>query len=784
MMRDLSPYFIDRDRPSARGAAQEADYGAFIEQDTERVDLWQYWRTVRKHLGLILAIALVLMLLVGLHDFMATPLYTAQATILIKSSAPQVFEGTSVGLAPGEGGMSSPSDMSYKTEYQLLKSRSLAAQVIATQGLQSTGAFGGAGATATPSFTATLRKELTGWIRPYLFRSRDGRGHASADSPPLSDSVPQQIINAYLSELSVTPVSGTELVRVRFTTPDPKLSATLANAHVRQFIHQGIQLNAQVSEEAEQFLQKKLAELKQQLEESELALNNYRRDKGIIPGLISVNGKEDVVLDRLDKLSADVQQAHLKTITIGTQVALIKQGHADALPAVVESPTIQTLESQFDSLETQYAGMAGQFKPSYPPMMELEARIRGTREALRREVRSVVGSVKTQYLAALKKENTLDAELKHEKEFALGLNNAAVKYAILQRDADTNRQLYNAVLKRMKDVEVTADLHASKVSIVDTAVPPLAPSSPKKGRDLFGAAVLGLMMAIGFAFLLEYLDNTLKGPDEVESYLRVPNLGVIPDFSIPGSLSYAPRKLSQRKPPGNGDAAPFGREVVAFNGAHPVASEAYRALRTALLLSRAGAPPKTILVTSAMRGEGKTVTATNTAIILAGTGKKVLLLDADLRKPRCHKILAVENHLGLTEVLTGAHEHGSLIRRTPIENLFFLSSGETPPNPSELLGSDRMRELLTFLGERNDYIVIDGTPVLPVTDVVVLSTMVDGVTLVVGPNTPKQQARAALSRLEYARAKVLGAVLNKVNINSVDYNYYYPHYAYDYYRND
>jgi len=586
--------------------------------------------------------------------------------------------------------------------------------------------------------------------------------------------VSQSLINGYLHDLKISPIEGTQLVVVSVTTQDPDLSAQLANAHVREFIRRGVELSTQTSEQAKRFLDSKLTQLKHQLEASEVALNEYRRNKGIIPGLISVDGKEDVVLDRLNKLSQDLEEAHLQTITLGAQITLINEGHAEVLPAAVDSDVIHKLKEQMTDLETQYAGMAGRYKPAYPAMAQLRAKLQETTIDLKRETEAVVGAIRTQYLGAEKKEEALEAELKQQKDFALGLNDAAVKYVILQRETDTNRELYNAVLKRMKDVEVTADVHASNVSVVDMAVPPLTPSSPRTELDLVAALALGLMGGIGGAFLIEYLDNTLKNPDQAESFLQIPTLGLIPNFSrLDGRLAYG-RPL----PAAQADTEEvYSRELIVARGKYSGVGESYRTFRSALLLSRPGSAPKTILITSAIQSEGKTVTAANTAIILAHTGKRVLLVDADLRRPRCHKILSTENHLGLTEILTGAREWDQLIRTTRIENLSLLSSGVTPPNPSELLGSDKMQELLTLLVSRYDYVVIDGTPIIPVSDALAVSTMVDGVVLIVGAGTPKQQVKAALSRLQYVHAKVFGSVLNKMNVHSAGYHYHSYNYG-------
>ncbi|HJU28737.1 MAG TPA: polysaccharide biosynthesis tyrosine autokinase, partial [Candidatus Binataceae bacterium] len=434
-----------------------------------------------------------------------------------------------------------------------------------------------------------------------------------------------------------------------------------------------------------------------------------------------------------------------------------------------------------DTLQAQYASMSGQYKPNYLPMAELTAKMRGTREALRNEIASIVASIETQYAASLKNEEALGQELKREKEFALGLNDAAVKYAILQREADTNKQLYNAVLTRMKDVEVTADLHASNISVVDRASPPTTPSSPRMARDLMAAALLGLMGGVVLAFMLERHDDTFKDAEEIESYLRVPHLGMIPSFDRLGAPVYGGSQARKPVPVRQSPACSNSR-ALSYESHSPV-GEAYRMLRTSLLLSRAGAPPKTALVSSAEPGEGKTTTAANLAIVLAGTGRRVLLIDADLRRPHCHDLFGVCKDPGLTEALTGIEKPQALIRRVNIDNLYLLTSGAAPPNPSELLGSEKMREILGSLVEQYDCIIVDTAPIMLVTDAVVLASMVDGVLLVAHKHTARQQVKAALSRLEYAQAKVFGVVLNGVDLGFGYGGYASRYYTYRYSAN-
>jgi capsular exopolysaccharide synthesis family protein len=339
----------------------------------------------------------------------------------------------------------------------------------------------------------------------------------------------------------------------------------------------------------------------------------------------------------------------------------------------------------------------------------------------------------------------------------------------------------------MKDMALLADVHASNISVVDEAEPPLGPTSPNTRKDLFQAGILGLVLALGLAFVLEQLDMTLKSPDEVQRYLRIPSLAVIPAFSFGGRSLYGAKPSHSDRAPLIGSSqngSRHGSDIVTTYGRYSVISESFRTLRTALLLSRAGAHPKITLITSALPNEGKTTVAVNTAVVLAHTGAKVLLVDADLRKPRCHKVLSIKNHFGLTEMLTGSACEEA-ISETNIEHLHLLSSGNIPPSPSELLGSNRMREILDNLSKVYDYIVLDSPPVMVVADSIVLSAMVDGVVMVAaGGQTPKQQARAAIARLQQANARIFGFVLNKVRVNQFDPPYYHYSGLYEKYSKD
>jgi succinoglycan biosynthesis transport protein ExoP len=777
-----SPYFIRPNKPAEDLANPHQVVRPPFEEDEGRIDVFAYLRTLRKHLRLILVMVIAVALVTALHVSMLTPVYTATATVLLKPGIPTVLTGAN-SPADAQAQYSDYYDNFYATQYEILKSRSLAAEVIKKDGLDRDVIFTGqANKPKQPSLYERWRNSLTGQIRQILPGAPPPKRSAvPARLEPLAPmGVNPGLIDRYLGALQISPVSETSLVRIVFNTSDPQLSANLANAHAHAYIRQGVELHSQANEEAEAFLKQRLVELKESLEKSEVALNDYRRAKGIVPGLISLDGKETVVLDRVSVLSKELTQAQIQKVELEAQVEQLKKNGSGTL-AFQQNKAIEGIQSQLSTIDAEYASLSKQFKPEYPPLAQIQAKRAELMNQVNEATRKAVAGVEEDYTAAKAKEKNLQTEMDKVRNDALNLNDASVEYAILQREVDTNRELYNNVLQRMKDVGLAAEAQTSNVMIVDDAEVPGGPSGPHKMQEILRYSLLAFAGGIAIAFLLEYLNNTLKTPEDVERYLRIPNLAMVPSFADSGKLAYG----SSRERRGARAHVPkkvaYGRELVSLNGPHSVVGESYRTLRTALMLSRAGSPPKSILFTSATNAEGKTVTASNTAVMFAHSGAKVVLIDADLRRPRCHKVFAVENKLGLTEALTGARELNELMHKTEVENLWLLSSGSFPPNPTELLGSTKMRETLDQLMGGFDMVVIDCPPIMPVSDGLLLSTMVDGVVLVINSNsTAKQQSRAALMRLEFARAKVFGVVLNNVNVRSPDYqmysSYYYSHY--------
>ena len=728
--------------------------------------LVERWRVIRKHRWLILGCAAATTIATAIVVLTMTPIYTAGTTLLIEPRTSRVLEFRE---AVSEPLAEEPSYL--RTQYQILKSRGLAEQVIREQGLERS-AFDGKVTERTPGLLASLwrsgEKRLGELLGPRPASGTEPRARSAADAS-------RGLVDVYLAALEVEPVAGTRLVRVAFSTPDRTLSTSLADAHASAYTRHGIRLRTQANEEALRFLEEKLVELKERVEKSEIALNVYRREKGIL----SLDEKENVVVERLGDLNRRVSEAEAGRIVLEAQVRLIHTRDYDSVPSVVENPLIQSLTGQLAQLESEYAQLATQFKPTYPALAQLKGPIDQSRRRLTQEIRKVVAGIESAYVAALDQETEFRNRMEEQKAATLKLKDASVEYAILAREVETNRELHQSVLQRMKEMSV-AELRSSNVSIIDRAEPPGASSRPRKARSVLVALLAGMFLGVGLAFGRESLDDSLKTPEDVERHLHVPSLGVVPDFEKLDEPADGSSRGSPQRPLKTVAACrAVSRDTQVLVHHHPfsVVTESYRTIRTAVLLSRAAEPPRTLLFASGVDGEGKTTTAVNTAILFAQMGGRVLLIDADLRRPTTHRLLQMGNPHGLTEILTGQRNLQDVVRTTPVENLYLISAGALPPNPTELLASQTMRALLADVAQRFDYVLIDSPPVMAVNDPVVLASAVDGVVLVVHwQRTSRKVLRRARARLTAAGGRLLGVVLNRVNTRHGEFPDYYINY--------
>jgi capsular exopolysaccharide synthesis family protein len=434
------------------------------------------------------------------------------------------------------------------------------------------------------------------------------------------------------------------------------------------------------------------------------------------------------------------------------------------------SPLLDKLEETKADLKIQVAQLGTQFGPAYPKIAQLNNQLQEIDAQIQGEMKKVAGRLRGDYMASLQRENMLSTALEAQKQEDNKLNESAIEYSLLKRDFETNRTLYEGLLQKLKEAGVTAGLRSNNIREVDIARTPASPAEPNIPRNLGFGFVLGLTSGIGLAFLLEGVDNTVRTPEQAQAVSGLPSLGMIPLGPKSTSESGAKSGLAVASSKGSIELITQSRPLSQM-------AESYRALRTSLLLTSVGAPPKTILITSALPREGKSTTSINTAIVLAQKGTCVLLIDADLRRPSLHKTLGMGPRIGLSNVLTGgATLQQATVRSTLLPNLYILPAGTAPPNPSELLASARMFDLLAEVREQYDHIVVDTPPTLSVTDAVVLSTRADAVVLVIrSAQTTKPALRRARDILAQVNARVAGVLLNAVNLDSPDYYYYYEY---------
>ena len=705
--------------------------------------LYDYLLILRKHQWLILSFMLAVVTIVAIATFRMQPVYVATARIEMDR------ENSNILPFQGADSYDFMTDLEnyIETQSKILTSETLALQTIRNGGLSS---------------------------RPE-FSSPGGPSEAVAIGSLANQKRPPEL-GEFLGSLSVRRVPNSRLMDVNFESTDPQLAARIVNAHIATYIEQNFRSRYEATTRATTWLADQLGELKIRVQKAEDARIAYERQNQIW----TIDDKQNITTQRLADVNKELTEAQSERMKKESLYQFAKSGNLDAVPQVHSSSALTDSLKKRTDISSQYADALSQYGPNFPRVQRLQAQLKEADDSIEKEKKKILDVLESDYQEVRQRESLLTQRLDQQKAEANQMAEKLVEYNILKREAEANKSLYDGLMTKLKETAIAQGLRSSNIRVVDPAMIPSTPARPAKARNVTLAFIVGLVGGIGLALLREYLDNTVKTPDDIETLARLPSLAVVPQFAGSNGTDKKQRLLQGFAANGHEKRI----ELVAQHLPKSQMSEAFRALRTSILLSQADHPPQVILVTSALPREGKTTAAANLAVTLAQLGDRTVLVDADLRKPGVGRLLNLGSgkYAGLSSYLAGVSSLDLVTVPHPaIPNLAAIPTGPLPPNPADLLSSHKLADAITELRTKYKFIVIDSPPVMAATDAVILSVQTDGVLLVVrSGETPKEAFTRTRDLLNSVKCRILGVVLNAVDSNAPDYYYSYRYYPYSY----
>jgi succinoglycan biosynthesis transport protein ExoP len=705
--------------------------------------LYDYLLILRKHQWLILSFMLAVVTIVAIATFRMQPVYVATARIEI--------DRENANILPFQGADSydymMDLDNYIETQSKILTSETLALQTIRNGGL-----------TARPEYSLST-----------------GPSDAVAIGSLANQKRPPEL-GEFLGSLSVKRVPNSRLMDVSFESTDPQLAARIVNSHISTYIEQNFRSKYESTTQASTWLADQLGELKIKVQKSEDARIAYERQNQIW----TLDDKQNITSQRLADVNKELTEAQSERMRKESLYEFAKSGNLDAVPQVQNNAGLTDLIKKQSDATAQYNDALAQYGPNFPKVQRLQAQLKDLDDSMEKEKKKIVDVLESDYREARQREALLTQALDQQKAETNQMAEKLVEYNILKREAEANKTLYEGLMTKLKETAISQGLRSSNIRVVDPAMIPSTPARPAKTRNVTLAFLVGLVGGIGLALMREYLDNTVKTPDDIETLARLPSLAVVPQFA--GSNGNSKKNRLMTGLASNGHEKRI--ELVAQHLPKSQMSEAFRALRTSILLSQADHPPQVILVTSALPREGKTTAAANLAVTLAQLGDSTVLVDADLRKPGIGRLLNLGSgkYAGLSSYLAGVSSLDLVTVPHPaIPNLAAIPTGPLPPNPADLLSSHKLADAIVELRKKFKFIVIDSPPIMAATDAVILSVQTDGVLLVVrSGETPKEAFTRTRDLLNSVKCRILGVVLNAVDSSAPDYYYSYRYYPYSY----
>ncbi len=715
-------------------------------ENWDELSLLDAWQILAKRKWTILTCLFITVVAVVTATFLITPIYRSTLTLQIEREPPKVVQYQS--SFENETDAYQGYESFYRTQYELLKSRSLARRVIDLLGLGEDPVF--MGKEQKQAQEEPVWKTLLGWFK--------GTGQKE-ELPEKAEEKPDLVI-MFLGGLTVEPIRDSRLVNISYQSPSAELATRIVNTLADTYINMSLERRFESSSYARKFLEERLQQIKAKLEDSERDLAQYARRNQII----TLDDQQNIINKTVEELNTALAKAEADRIKTEADYQQAQRTDGQGLSAILDNTLISKLQETKANLEAQYQEELNVLKPGYPKMQQLTSRLNQIQTKINEEVAKIRAAIRAKYESAKTNQSLLQAKLNEAKNELMENQQRSIQFNILKREVDTNRQLYDGLLQRYKEVGVAGGVGTNNISIVDKAEIPQRPFKPRLLLNAAIAIFLGLFGGILLAFLFDALDKTIK-LEELERLTGIPALGIIPRISRPTRRTQNTQALS----------------LLACEDPRSTFAEAYRSVRTALQFSTVDGAPRVLAITSAQPKEGKTTVAITLAITFAQAGKKVLLIDADLRNPSLHRLLQLGNSVGLTNYLAADAQPVEVAHPVLLDNLFVIPSGPLPPNPVELLSTPKMVALLSLAAERFDQVILDCPPVLGLADALILGNMAQATLLVMETGvTPRPVVQDALKRLRSARVHILGGVVNKLDTRSHSYGYHY-HY---YYSND
>ena len=709
---------------------------------TNNQNLQDYFKVVQKRWQLVLTISGGGFALVLLVTMFATPIYEGTAQIII--------ERVETDYLPGANKIQAQDPEFYNTQFQLIRSQAVARRVVDLLGLE--GGTEELEKPGGPSRFSTVLKNIGGWLS---ISGKEGSppGEAGDSVDPNAWTASDKVARQILQSVQVRPIQESHITAVSYASPNPEFAALAANTFVQAYLEKTLEMKMDATRRNLEWLTQKAEVERSKLQASEKKLQTYMEKNN----LLTLEDRMSIVPEALTQLGRELITAESRTKEYKLLYDKVRAvaGDLDAAEnvlAVAEGGALEVLRAQILQAEQMNMELSSKYGAKHPMMLKAVADLNILKDKRRQEINRIIQKIRNQYELARSNENSIRDQLGQTKSTALGLNEKYVEYSVLKREVDTNRQLYDALFTKIKDQSVSGERQPVNIGIVENAKVPQNPVRPLVMFNLLLGLVLGLCGGVGVAFFIDRLDNRIKAAEGVADVLGVPALGSVTFNRIAGSMKEIARTAPRSE-----------------------FTENYNALRTTLL-SSPDLPPRHILISSSIAGEGKTTTATNLALTMAKAGSRVLLIDADLRKPSLHKIFKLHNQIGLSSYLAGSGDK-SILNKGSHENLVIIPSGPTPPNPYELLNSNRMAALLDNLGKDFDIIICDSPPILSVADSRVLCRFFDGMIVVTRAGlTTYPMVQKSIRMVQEVKGKILGILVNAVQTRDQEYYGYYSNY--------